>query len=627
MSAFAGIFLRDSRPTSPDSLASALPYLAPFGGDTQSIIAEGSVALAHFALHTTPEALYEQYPLRNERGDWLVADARLDNRAELIRTLRLTPTSDRVITDAELILAAHEQWGQEAPVRLIGDFAYALWDLSRHTLYLVRSPYGPKLLFYRVTPEGIYFASSVPALQALAPHGLTENVAYLADFLTLDLERFHDETFFQEIHKVPHSHFVTWSPDANRATVQNFWHLTLSHQFDHLSDADWCDLFRTTFEEAVATRLRTHHPISIAVSGGIDSSSISSIAHRLMHREGRVPIQPTYLYTDRMTGWPDTEEGNYRDMLVETLPHFKAAWTEIPHAWTWEIVERWNRLGSSPFNLSSAFWCDYRINALRADGCRIMLNGTAGDFLAGEEDYFMPEALYSLPLSLIPKELPYFFHQTPRGVLKFAKAVALKHLPDGLFRWIERKRGQPYLYTEKAMQDGTGKKLNLPTVKEGSILQRRMSQVLVQPLYTAPFEQMGEITAAHGIEHRYPFYHRPLVELCFHIPHHLRRHEGHTRVLLKRALANDFPAALLQRNSKAGFSRFMAFSPLPADHSRAINLPPNSLALQENWINHPVWDEVAALPANRPMAVIFAHRIAHMEHWRTTRLAGAPPHA
>jgi len=223
-------------------------------------------------------------------------------------------------------------------------------------------------------------------------------------------------------------------------------------------------------------------------------------------------------------------------------------------------------------------------------------------------------------LSLIPKELKYFFHQSPRGVLKFAKSLTAKYLPPDWFRWIERTRGQPQLYSDQAYRDGKGKDLHLDTVKNGTLLQRQMAKVMVQPLYTAPFEQMGEIMAAHGIEHRFPFYHRPLVELCFHIPHHLRRHNGHTRVLLKQALANDFPPELLQRNTKAGFSRFMAFSPTRADHDRAMALPPGSISLKREWLHLPTWQDVATLPENRPMSVIFAHRVAHMEHWRNTVL-------
>ena len=93
MSAFAGIFLRDNCPAASESLHPALAHLAPFGGDTQTLTAAGSAALVHVGRHTTPESLYETFPLRSERGDWLVADARLDNRAELIRLLRISPTA------------------------------------------------------------------------------------------------------------------------------------------------------------------------------------------------------------------------------------------------------------------------------------------------------------------------------------------------------------------------------------------------------------------------------------------------------------------------------------------------------------------------------------------------------
>jgi hypothetical protein len=245
-----------------------------------------------------------------------------------------------------------------------------------------------------------------------------------------------------------------------------------------------------------------------------------------------------------------------------------------------------------------------------------MLNGAAGDFLAGEEDYYMPEALYSLPPAQMGKELRYFLHESPRGALKFGKLMAAKHLPPELFRWIERTRGQPQLYTEKALADSAGKDLELPALRGGTRLQREMAKVLAQPLYSAPFEQMGEIFAAHGVEHRYPFYHRPLVELCLNMPHHLRRRAGQTRLLLKEALANDFPPQLLQRNSKAGFSRFMAFSPTREDQQRAMSLPPDAVSLRHGWIDRATWQRVAALPAARPMAVVFAHRIAHMEQWR-----------
>lgn len=617
MSAFAGIVFHDHRAPTPEPLNAVLPHLRPYGGDAERIAADSNAILAHVAYYTTPEAAYEEYPMRTPRGDWLLADVRLDNRDDLIRTLRLQPTSDRPITDGELILAAHERWGNDAPIHLIGDFAYAFWDGTRQTLQLVRSPYAPKLLFYRLTADGIAFASSLPALRALAPEGLHENHAYLANFIVMDMARFHDETLYKEILKVPHAHYVTWSPQSRRAAVREYWQLHWSDRYDHLrSDDDWRDAFRATFEEAVATRLRTAHPISMAVSGGIDSSAIASIAHRMMYGSGTIPPRPTYLYTDRMTGWQDTEEATYRNQLVASVPHFHAEWLDIPHAWTWEIADRWHRLASAPFNLVSAFWCDWRIQAARSQDSRVMLNGAMGDFLTGEEDYASLEVLYSMPIADALRELPYFLQMSPRGLLRFGKRLARLHLPDTWFRWFERTRGQPQIYTERTVIEGKGTPPPVPTMGAGRGLQQQLVNALGHPFYTAPFEQMGEIFAANGVEHRFPFYHRPFVEMCFHLPVHLRRHRGETRLLLKQALAGDFPPSLLTRNSKAGFSRFMAFSASTADHVRAFDLPPDAVSLHHGWIDLPTWQRVAALPKTRPMAVIYGYRAAHMEAWR-----------
>src|SRR5205823_89522 len=87
----------------------------------------GSVALAHRMHVTTPEAAREIQPLvRSQPGLVLVADARIDNRDDLIASLDLT--GGYRSTDGEIIVAAYERWGQDCVHRLIGDFAFALWD-------------------------------------------------------------------------------------------------------------------------------------------------------------------------------------------------------------------------------------------------------------------------------------------------------------------------------------------------------------------------------------------------------------------------------------------------------------------------------------------------------------------
>jgi asparagine synthase (glutamine-hydrolysing) len=110
-------------------MTSAMAYRGPDGIHHW---VKGSVALGHCMLRTTPESLEEQQPLANEDESLvLVMDGRLDNREELQRAFRAHGINLRGQTDAELVLAAYQLWGEDSPNHLLGDFAYAVWDARR----------------------------------------------------------------------------------------------------------------------------------------------------------------------------------------------------------------------------------------------------------------------------------------------------------------------------------------------------------------------------------------------------------------------------------------------------------------------------------------------------------------
>src|ERR1700676_4116014 len=99
-------------------------YRGPDGSGTWTL---GPVGLGHQQLCTTPESLSERQPLQSQDGKLcLTADARVDNRAELQADLEAHGVRLRTDTDAELILGAYEGWGEDSPVHILGDFAFAL---------------------------------------------------------------------------------------------------------------------------------------------------------------------------------------------------------------------------------------------------------------------------------------------------------------------------------------------------------------------------------------------------------------------------------------------------------------------------------------------------------------------
>jgi len=121
MSAIVGVYYFDGRPADRTNLEEMVEILAHRGPDGADVWCRDSIGLGHRMLWTTPESLDEKLPLANQTGGLVItADARIDNRDELIATLGLTGRPFGEIADSELILAAYEKWGEHCLEKLLG---------------------------------------------------------------------------------------------------------------------------------------------------------------------------------------------------------------------------------------------------------------------------------------------------------------------------------------------------------------------------------------------------------------------------------------------------------------------------------------------------------------------------
>src|SRR5688572_1332929 len=109
------------------------------GPDGSAIWIDGPVALGYCQLAVTPEAAAETQPATNPSGDvTAVLDGRIDNRRELLDALRVAGAAPRGVADVDILLCAYDTWGDSCVVRLLGDFAFAIWDGRRRALVCAR---------------------------------------------------------------------------------------------------------------------------------------------------------------------------------------------------------------------------------------------------------------------------------------------------------------------------------------------------------------------------------------------------------------------------------------------------------------------------------------------------------
>jgi asparagine synthase (glutamine-hydrolysing) len=279
MSGFAGLIGPVGASIDPplvESLAASVAYCGP---DRQNRWQEGAVALVHALLRTTFEESGDRQPVSFDGEVRLVADARVDGRDELVNRLRAA--GREVLSgspDSELILHAYHAWGEACVERLIGDFAFAIWDGRERKLFCARDQFGTVPFYYATVDESLIFGDTVEALLVHPRLDRTLNRATVGDYLLFGYSNNPEAGFYQHIHRLPAAHCLIHREGELR--VRRYWTPPEPcPRAPHESDQDTVERFGQVLREAVKDRLRSGK-IASTLSGGMDSTLVTGLALR-----------------------------------------------------------------------------------------------------------------------------------------------------------------------------------------------------------------------------------------------------------------------------------------------------------------------------------------------------------
>src|SRR5712692_1952593 len=257
MSGLAGILTAGGEATPPATLCpefqQMMASLAHRGRDATATWKGAAGLLGALALHATPESARERQPLEDPTsGLVIVWDGRLDNRDELLAQLA---SPGEQPGDAALVLRAFARWNENSAPRLLGDFAFAVWDPGRSTLFAARDVFGVRPFFYSAGPGRIYFASEVQALARLTSVSAEVDDEIAGEFLLgwTDFSRVH-RTFYRHIERLPPAHWLRWS--AGRLELERYWSADPGRRVRYPRREDYAAEFGRLFKQAVECRLR-----------------------------------------------------------------------------------------------------------------------------------------------------------------------------------------------------------------------------------------------------------------------------------------------------------------------------------------------------------------------------------
>ena len=192
-------------------------------------------------------------PIRHASVDLVITfDGRLDNRPDLVRELCAGEKAFRTPSDCELTLAAYERWGEECPARLLGDFAFAVWDGPRRSLFCARDGMGVKPLYYAIADDVFVWASDIRQILASGLVPIAPNEGMAGEYLSFHIQSI-SETLYQHVMRLPAGHTIAVSAEAAR--VRRYWRLEPSTEIHYATDAEFADHCREVMTEATRCRL------------------------------------------------------------------------------------------------------------------------------------------------------------------------------------------------------------------------------------------------------------------------------------------------------------------------------------------------------------------------------------
>jgi len=219
-----------------------------------------------------------------ETGNWIVYNGELYNFRDVRAELERAGTRFVSHSDTEVLLKAYARWGDQCLAKFRGMFAFAIWDASRHRLFLSRDPMGIKPLYYAQTAAHFLFASEVRTLlgTGLVPRRI--DPAGLVNFLTFG-SAYDPLTLIDGIRALPPGHTLTWEGGALHQS--RYWDLLedddregagrTSAAASAENEAHAVEPLQPILEEAVRLQLVSDVPVGVFLSGGIDSSALVSI--------------------------------------------------------------------------------------------------------------------------------------------------------------------------------------------------------------------------------------------------------------------------------------------------------------------------------------------------------------
>jgi asparagine synthase (glutamine-hydrolysing) len=438
---------------------------------------------------------------------------------------------------------------------LNGEFCFALWDARNARMVLATDHFGTKPMFFREGDDFLLFSDSPHLIAGGRKPVIKERD--VADLL-MGRVRVAPETGIPNVRRLPAAHVLVWTPRSSE--IRRYWSIELKPS----SSPEPAEEFRHLFTRAVRRRLEPGRTAAM-LSGGLDSTSICMVADEETRAAGDPPLKTLSLVYPEDTSIDETRfiDAALRMGGMESIKVPIREFDPLAGVAEAQVGLGGLFLGAGQMKIRMLY------RTALEQGCDVVLDGHGGDEVVSHGmDYIVQLARQGRWVSLLPLLRTYarLWDEnllellgslarvaprtlTNRAIGRVLRATAKKRPRSGggLESFVDARllsrsalaESDPVENPWRAEPDDYAREVHRNTISS-----RRLGKA---------FEVLGFATRSEGVEARYPFFDRALVEFCVNLPGHEKIRPGETRSILRRALADVLPEEVRRRQDKAEF--------------------------------------------------------------------------
>ena len=472
----------------------------------------------------------------------IVFNGEIYNYVELARKLRERGIELRTASDTEVLLHYYRIYGERCVGFFEGMWAFAIADRSQGCVFLSRDRFGEKPLYFLNRAEGVYFGSEIKFLKSLYGNRLSINQNHLLRHLAHGYKSLYksSETYFKEVERLDYGESLRLEPEKPPVRFR-YWKPEV-HVEPAMTEEEAIAGVKTKLLESVRLRMRSDVPVAFCLSGGVDSSSLVSIAAKVLGADVK-----TFSIIDEDARYNEEENicATVRDLGCES--HL----IEIPKEGTLDRLKELIEYHEVPVSTISYYVHSLISERVQESGCRVIVSGTGADELfTGYYDHFL---LHLHEVRCMP-EYPDHVSAWKREVGRFVRNPVLKD-PD-LYAKNEGFRAHVFDASKEIEQ------FLLPDIEEpfretrfcNSLFRNRMLNELFEEIIPVILHEDDLNSMRCSLENRSPFLDSKLFSFACSIPGKYLISRGYNKFILREAMAGILNEQVRLDRQKKGFN-------------------------------------------------------------------------